>query len=236
MSFCLSAHQPAYLPWLGYLEKIARADVFIYLDSVQFEKNSFTNRNRIKSANGVHWLTVPVRSKDHLLSTMAVLEVDESQSWREKHLKSIAASYAKAPDFQTKFSRLESLYYPKISSFSEICWHQLQFWLQEFGIDTPVIRSSQLPEMGKKSDLVLNLCRHFSADEYLSGKLGRAYLKEADFTKHSIKVSYQDFKPQPYPQLHGEFVPGLAVVDIWMNSSEPLFQFFKQRGPCELFK
>ena len=92
----LSAHQPAYLPWLGYFDKIARADVFVYLDTVQFEKNSFINRNQIKTPQGAQWLTIPVRTKGHMSASLRTTEIDDSQKWRSKHIKSIETNYRKA--------------------------------------------------------------------------------------------------------------------------------------------
>ena len=89
----LSAHQPAYLPWLGYLDKIASADVFVFLDDVQFEKNSFINRNRIKTSQGAQWLTVPVRMKGHMYATLLNTSMDDSQPWRRKHLAAVALNY-----------------------------------------------------------------------------------------------------------------------------------------------
>lgn len=226
MTRCLSAHQPAYLPWLGYFEKIARSDVFVYLDTVQFEKNSFINRNRIKSTQGPLWLTIPVRQKGHMSSTLQTLQIDEAQPWRDKHLKSIALNYRKAPGFAEKFAKLEQVYDRTAPTLAEFCWRQLQFWLNELEITTPVLRASQLPVMGKKSELILNLCLQQRADAYLSGKLGRDYLDEAAFAAHRIGVSYQDYQSPCYPQLHGEFVPALGVVDLWMNSPVSLAGFF----------
>ena len=222
MNCVLSAHQPAYLPWLGYFDKIARADVFVYLDTVQFEKNSFTNRNRILGANGPMWLTVPVRQKGHLGATLQTLEIDESQPWRHKHLKSIALSYRKAPDFEQKFAKLQALYNEPCELLSDHCWTQLKFWMNELGLRTRVVRSSDLPSMGRKSNLVLDLCRYFGADAYLSGKLGRDYLDEPAFASEGISVTYQDYQCAPYPQSHGAFVPKLGIVDAWMNSEAPL--------------
>ncbi|MEI6002630.1 WbqC family protein [Paraburkholderia bengalensis] len=222
MTRVLSAHQPAYLPWLGYFDKIARADVFVYLDTVQFEKNSFTNRNRILGANGPMWLTVPVRQKGHLGATLQTLEIDDSQPWRDKHLKSIALSYRKAPGFEQKFAKLQALYHEPGALLADHCWTQLKFWMNELRVETRVVRSSELPPMGRKSDLVLDLCRHFGADAYLSGKLGRDYLDESAFAADGIAVTYQDYRCAPYPQIHGSFVPALGIVDAWMNSEAPL--------------
>ena len=106
----LSIHQPAYLPWLGYFDKIARSDLFVFLDTVQFEAGSFINRNRIKTANGPAWLTIPVKAKDHLTKTLLELEVDARQPWRDKHLRSIRFAYAKAPRFVECMPKIAGLF------------------------------------------------------------------------------------------------------------------------------
>lgn len=213
----VSIHQPAYLPWLGYLARIAASDVFVFLDTVQFEKNSYTNRNRIKTANGPIWLTVPVRQQGHIGKPLSALEIDTSQDWRKKHLASIANNYRRAPAFATRFPALQALYEPAYAHLADLCFDQLLFWLARLGIRTPVVRASSLPVQGQKSDLVLALCRHMGADTYLSGPMGRDYLCEPDFAAAGVAVQYQDFQHPVYPQLYGEFAPAMAVVDYWMN-------------------
>lgn len=218
----LSAHQPAYLPWLGYFHKIARADVFVYLDTVQFEKNSFINRNRLKTPQGVQWLTVPVKLKGHIGSTLIDTQIDDVQPWRIKHLKSIELSYRKAPFFSARYEILRNLILEPEQLLSEMCWQQLKFWLSEFNITTKVVRSSELPVDSSKSDLVLDLCKYFGADHYLSGTYGRDYLDELAFTAAGVKIEYQNFKHPVYSQLWGEFEPYLSILDYWMNCSELL--------------
>ena len=171
----LSAHQPAYLPWLGYFEKISKADIFVYLDSVQYEKNSFINRNKIKTAQGPQWLTIPVFQKGHTGTTLSETLIDESQNWRIKHLRSIELNYRKSRYFDENFPKFQKLLTTSESNLSELCWNHLHFWLSEFEIKTQIIRSSSLPSMSKKSDLVLDLCTNFGADNYLSGALGRGF-------------------------------------------------------------
>ena len=211
----LSAHQPAYLPWLGYFDKIARSDIFVYLDTVQFEKNSFINRNLIKTSQGPIWLSIPVKLKGHMDSTMLETEIDEARGWRLKHIKSVQASYCKAKHFRECFPKLEELInYPE-SSLADYCFNGLVFWCKELEINTTIVRSSSLPQFGKKSDLVLDLCKHFDVDHYLSGAFGRGYLKESDFDEAGVRIEYQDFKSPIYPQLWGEFIPNLAVLDWW---------------------
>jgi len=216
----LSAHQPAYLPWLGYFDKIARADVFVYLDTVQFEKNSFINRNQIKTSQGALWLTIPVKTKGHTSASLRTTEIDDAQHWRTKHLKSIEMNYRKAPRFEERFPKIEALLRLPVSNLAEYCFHQLRFWLDELAIDTRIVRSSELQVDSTKSDLVLDLCRNLSAGHYLSGALGRDYLIEDDFKKSGITIEYQSYSPQAYPQLWGDFIPYLSVLDWWMNTSD----------------
>lgn len=216
----LSVHQPAYLPWLGYFDKIIKSDVFVFLDSVQFEKNSFTNRNKIKTPQGAIWLTIPVKTKGHIGNTLADIEIDNIQNWQKKHLNTIFMSYKKAPRFGECYSKLENLYQQQYQLLSELCWNQLLFWLREFGCKTEVVRSTTLLIDAKKSDLILELCRHFNADHYISGVLGKNYLKEEDFLNNGIMVSYQDYQHPVYPQLWGDFLPYMSILDFWMNTND----------------
>jgi hypothetical protein len=221
----LSAHQPAYLPWLGYFDKIARADVFVYLDTVQFEKNSFINRNQIKTPQGALWLTIPVKTKGHTSGSLCTTQIDDSQPWRTKHLKSIEMNYRKAPRFEECFPKIQALLTIPESNLADYCFYQLRFWLGELAIDTRIVRSSELPITSAKSDLVFDLCQHFGAQHYLSGALGRDYLVEEDFSKAGIVIEYQNFKPPVYPQLWGDFIPYLGILDWWMNGAElPVFR------------
>lgn len=216
----LSAHQPAYLPWLGYFDKIVRSDVFIYLDTVQFEKNSFINRNQIKTPQGALWLTIPVKTKGHTIGSLRTTEIDDSQPWRTKHLKSIEMNYRRAARFDECFPKIKALINIPESNLAEYCLRQLRFWLDELHIDTRVVRSSELPITSGKSDLVFDLCQHFGAQRYLSGALGRDYLVEKDFNNAGIAIEYQSFKSPAYPQLWGAFIPNLCVLDWWMSGAE----------------
>ena len=213
----LAAHQPAYLPWLGYFEKISKSDTFIFLDSVQFEKNSFTNRNLIKTAQGTQWLTVPVKTKDHLSSSLCQIKIDPTQKWKLKHLQAIRINYAKAPYFSKLFPLLEALYQVEFEYLADFCFHHLVFWLRYLGIEREILRSSQLSITSKKSQLILDLCLSLGANEYYSGKLGADYLDEDSFRRKKIEIQYQDFQGFQYPQLYGHFVPHLSILDFCMN-------------------
>ena len=216
----VSIHQPAYLPWLGLLERIYRSDVFVFLDTVQFEKGSYVNRNKIKTATGTLWLTVPVLKKGHLSKTINEIEIDGTKPWQEKHLKTIRSSYSRAPRFKSNQKKLESLFSYRHTLLSELCFEQLNFWLSELGICRRIERASDLPEMGSKSDLVLNICRYFNATKYISGYLGHNYLIQTDFHRSGIEVEFQDYRHPIYEQIHGDFVSNLSIVDFWMNCGD----------------
>ena len=216
----LSAHQPAYLPWLGYFDKIARSDIFIYLDTVQYEKNSFINRNRIKTPQGSLWLTIPVKTKGHTHSSLLTTEIDDKQPWRVKHIKSIEANYRKAIGFDNKFAELELLINTSATNLADYCFDHLIFWCTQLRISTKIVRSSTLPPMGAKSDLIFDLCTHFGAKHYLSGALGRDYLNVDRFKNAGIEIEYQNFKNHTYTQLWGDFVPNLSIVDWYMTSGD----------------
>lgn len=224
----LTGHQPAYLPWLGYFEKIMRSDIYIYVDTVQFEHRSFINRNKIKTANGVIWLTVPVLAKGHRDSTLCELKINNENDWQKKHFLSICTAYKHAPYFQEFIEKIEPFYTKHYDSFVEFCFEYLLFWLDELKIKTKVLKLSELNVGGHKSELVLNMCKAVNADTYISGALGRNYMDDALFFNNNIKVIYQNYQSHQYPQLWGEFVPCLSILDFVMNTKE--YGLIKGRG------
>lgn len=222
-------HQPAYLPWLGYFDRIRSVDLFIYLDTVQFQKGSFQNRNKVMTQAGPKWLTVPVETAGKLYDTpLKDLCIDASQRWQAKHWSTLKMSYATAPAFRQAAAQIESFYTSEWVRLSDLCWDMLMVFNRLLGIDTKIVRASDLGDVGgQKSDLVLNLCRTVGASTYLSGSQGKNYLDEASFDRVSIAVRYQNFVPKPYRQQANIFVPALGVVDFLFNESEPAQEFAK---------
>jgi len=217
----LTAHQPAYLPWLGYLEKIMRSDYYVFLDSVQFEKNSFINRNKIKTPNGAIWLTVPVISKGHTDTTMLDLKIDKRGNWQRKHINAISLNYKKAPYYNEVMTAIEPFYNKDYDTLVDLCYEYTKFWLQYLKINTKIVKLSELGIKSEKSQLVFDICKKLDAKQYISGALGKNYLDTKAFLDAGIEVIYQDYKPQEYPQLWGnEFLPYMSVLDFVMNTKE----------------
>jgi hypothetical protein len=213
----LTAHQVSYLPWLGLFHKIALSDVYCFLDNVQFEKNSFANRNKIKTERGGLWLTVPVHSEGHFNFSLKDLKIDNSQNWANKHWKAIYFNYKKCPYFKDYDDFLKSVYEKEWVYLSDLCYTMLVYFLHELGIDVKVVKGSDLGLEEKKQELIFELCANFNSDFFVFGKLGIDYAKEEDFSKKGIKMYFQDYQHPVYPQTFGEFLPYMSIIDLLFN-------------------
>lgn len=225
----VSINQPAYLPWLGYFDRIANSDLHIVLDNVQFEKNSVTNRNKVRTAAGWCWLTVPVKTKGKFGSLIiGDLEIDNSSNWTEKHWKTICQCYGKTPFFEQYSESLKSIYSSSWTHLIELTDCLNAFLLDEvLKISTPVRYASKLQSQGKKDDLILNICREVGATTYLSGPFGREYLDENKFHQAGIIIEYQDYVHPEYHQHFHPFEPFLSTLDLIMNCGDKSLEVIK---------
>lgn len=215
----VAIHQPAYLPWLGYFYEIASADCFVYLETVQFEKNYYTNRNRIRTPQGdTLWLTVPVLMKGHTGRTIRDMRINPTDNWARRHCLTIEQHYRKAPYFDAYWPELSGLLNTRETSLTELLHRQLQYFLRILGITTRVVRSQQLDLQERKAGLVLEACRALGADRYISGVQGRNYLSLDDFRAAGISVLYNEFRHPEYPQQGGGFIPCLGIIDLLFNA------------------
>jgi hypothetical protein len=214
----VSINQPAYLPWLGYFHRIAISDLHVVLDHVQFEKNSFTNRNKVRTPSGHAWLTVPVRTKGRF-GDLAINEVEVADDgrWAGKHLATLEQSYRRAPHLDEHHAFLRDVYGGQWARLAELAGEITTHHLQAFGIDTKLVSSVDLAVPGRKAELVLNLCREVGATVYLSGPLGRDYLDEGSFEAAGIEIRYHDYVHPTYPQCQPGFEPFMAALDLLLN-------------------
>ncbi|MBN2308795.1 MAG: WbqC family protein [Candidatus Hydrogenedentes bacterium] len=209
-------HQPHYLPWLRYFEKIARSDAFIVLDTVQFSKNGWQNRNKIKTARGVGLLTVPVHANLH--DPIARIAVRRDGKWRRKHWQSIRQSYAKAPYFEAHAAFFETVYAQDWALLADLNRHLLDYFLAALGIDTPVAYASELDVPGTATERLANLVKAVGGDTYYSGAFALDEYLDADLlAREGIGLELQDWTAPVYPQLHGPFVADLSIIDLIMN-------------------
>ena len=215
----VSINQPAYLPGLGYFHRIAVSDAHIVLDQVQFEKNSFTNRNKIRTGEGWCWLTVPVKTAGKFGDlSIHEIEIANEKQWPAKHWQTLRLNYSKAPFFSHHAAFFEGIYARPWERLADLTREITAYLLDAFGVKTKLYFSSQMKASGKKDELVLNLCRELGATIYLSGPLGRNYLREELFRDHNITVRYDDYHHPMYPQVYPRFEPYLAALDLLFNA------------------
>ena len=213
--------QPGYLPWLGFFDQVQRSDVFVYYDDVQFDKHGWRNRNRVKGPDGApHWLTVPVLHSGRNWPAIMEVEIDNRVPWARKHVGTLRQFYCNAPHL--------GRYLPALAETLERRWTLLVDlnlavtelicgWL---GLARPTLRASALGMVGKQSERLLRLCRHFGARRYLSGSAAKDYLDTVLFVRDGVEVEWQDYIHPVYPQQHGAFVSHLSIVDLLFNCGE----------------
>jgi WbqC-like protein family len=214
----VSINQPCYLPWLGYFDRIVKSDLHVVLDHVQFEKNSVTNRNKIRTAEGWQWLTVPVRTKGRF-GDLAVnlIEVEDNRRWADKHWKSLEQHYRRAPYFPEHAEFFREVYTRPWRRLFELISETNRYIFGALGM-APVIRfSSEFGLQSRKEELVLDLCRAVGATHYISGPFGREYLSLPAFESAGIGVTFHDYQHPTYDQAYPGFQPHLSVVDLLFN-------------------
>ncbi len=218
----VSIAQPAYLPWPGYFDRIMASDAHVVLDHVQFEKNSVTNRNKIKTPQGEAWMTVPLLTKGNFGSLeINKVEVARNSNWQIKHWKSLQNNYAKSPCLARFQEKLGQLYTSRTyERLIDVLERGLDFFLRHLKISIPIHYSSALNCGGKKSELVLEICQKLGATTYISGPFGRDYLEREKFDAAGIKILFHEYEYVPYPQRFGDFLPGLSTIDMLLNIGE----------------
>ncbi len=217
----ISIHQPQYLPWLPYFLKIESSDLFIFLDSVDFQKNGLQNRNEIKTGQGRHWLTIPVNQK--LGQKIKDTEINNNLNWKRKHWQTLKNCYGKSKFFKEYENYFEDFYSIESKNLCELNIELTKKMMEWLKISTPTLMSSSIESDKKGSSLILELCKKNSATKYLSGVGGKSYLDIDEFNSENIIVEFQENKlPTDYPQLFPKinFMNDLSAIDIIFNCGE----------------
>lgn len=212
----ITIHQPQYIPWTAYFDKILNSDTFILLDNVQFQKNGLQNRNQIKTPQGKLWLTLPV---NHSLGQLISDVVISDTKIKEKHLRSFTMNYSKSKYFGDIFEIVESSLGTGSNSLSDISIDLIKKILDYLGYNGEIILSSDLSVSTKASELILDICKTVGAGKYISGMGGLNYLMRKDFEAAGIEVIFQKFKldehKQCFPKI--EFISDLSIIDLLFN-------------------
>jgi hypothetical protein len=212
----VAVHQPQYLPWLGYFDKINRADVFVLLDNVQFKKNEWQNRNRIKTAGGPQWLTVPVTYK--FPQRINEVVINNRERWQHQQRQAILSNYRKAPCWDYVAAFLEEIFPPVWEYLAPLNIFVVKRLAEILGIATPLYAASELPAFPENPDeRLIAIARHFGANTYLAGGGGRNYMDLDRYEKNGIKVLFQEYHHPVYEQRFGAFEPFMSVLDLLFN-------------------
>jgi len=222
--------QPGYLPWLGFFEQLYKSDLFVIYDDVTFDKGGWRNRNRVKTPQGICWLTVPVVKKDLIRTLLRDVEINNSTPWWKKHLGTLKQSYGKAPYFNDYLPIFEEGYGRRWERLIDLDMFFIEQLMKALGIERPLRFSSSLSEDGDRNGRLIRICRHFGADRFYEGKAGEDYMDIGRFRENGIEVVFQDYQHPEYPQLHGEFIPYLSVVDLLLNMGPESLSIITHRG------
>lgn len=217
----VAIHQPNFFPWLGYFNKMARADVFIIHDNVQFPKTGGTWMNRVRVlVNGVAtWLTVPVRRNYHGVQVIHEVCINDQTAWREKCLETVKHSYRRTPHFAAVYPFLESLFAYQTDRIAEFNMHAIRAVLEKLEIAPDAIESGRrLALEGKGTDLLVAMVKAVGGDTYLCGGGASGYQEDGKFDAAGLRLVNQEFHQAVYRQVGAKaFVPGLSVIDALMN-------------------
>jgi hypothetical protein len=227
-----SVHQPQYLPWIGFFDKVAASDVFVYLDEVQYKQREFQNRNKLRTKDGWMWLTVPVvAGRDTLIKDVTI---DASRDWRAEHAKSLRAWYGRAPFFEAHAGFFQGLYARPWEKLLALNVAIIRYLLDALSIKTRVVFESELNAGGTKTERIIRIGQKLGADTYLSGAGGRDYLDEKLFQGAGIRLAYQEYKHPAYRQqfaeAHDVFLPYMSVVDLLFNEGDKSLAILRGGG------
>lgn len=211
--------QSNYVPWKGYFDIIHEADVFVFLEDVQYTRRDWRNRNKIKTPGGIKWISVPVvRTTDLMIYET---KINYSQDWREKHKKTIHHSHASCEYYDNYKEDILGIYTQKYETISELNIAAIKKISALLGIETDFVNSKDLNTSGKKDDKLIEVCQKVGADSYLSGPAAKDYVVKEKFEKAGIVLEYKYYSGYPeYKQLWGEFNHFVSVIDLIFNCGE----------------
>ncbi|MBL8588194.1 MAG: WbqC family protein [Methylobacteriaceae bacterium] len=222
----VAIHQPNFFPWLGYFDKIRRADVFVFLDAVDYPRagsggmGSWANRVRIAIQGEARWITCPIRRMP-LGAPILAAEIDDAQPWRRKLLATLHANYARAPNFRAAMSILAPLIEAPIANLATFNSTAIMTLARHLGVSARFVRQSELPHAGKATDLLISLVKAAGGSAYLAGGGAAGYQQDDAFAAAGVELVDQGFTPEPYGPSRS-YLPGLSIIDYLMHDGRPL--------------
>ena len=221
--------QSNYIPWKGYFDMIHMADEFVLLDDIQYTRRDWRNRNKIKTPNGLHWLTIPVVVKGKYFQRIDETQISD-RSWSEQHWTTLEQFYRRAPCFSLYCDDVRTWYdrAGKYERLSEVNHWFLSRICETLRIPTKIRWSTEFSTPDEKSERLLAICLQAGASRYLSGPAAKGYLDVNAFRDQGIDVLWMDYGGyRPYPQLFGDYEHGVSVLDMLFNVGAAATQYLK---------
>ncbi len=225
--------QSNYIPWRGYFDFIDEVDLFIFHDDLQYTKNDWRNRNKIKTKSGTLWLTVPV----HYGTTSQLIcntHIDYSNSWHKKHINQLRQWYGRSPYFPDYCKELFDILGRPFNTISDLNIILCSWINEKLNIDTPTDISSKYELRGSKTDRLSDLLKKLGATTYISGPSAKGYLEEKLFRQNGIRLEYKIYDYLPYTQPWGEFIADVTVLDLLFNTGPEARKYLKSMKPNEV--
>ncbi|MDO9224745.1 MAG: WbqC family protein [Pseudomonadota bacterium] len=226
MSKKIAIVQSNYIPWKGYFDMIAAVDEFILYDDVQFTKNDWRNRNKIKTPKGVEWISIPVgQGINRRIRDVELLD----HRWQEKHWKSLAQNYRRSPHFAEIAAWLETLYLGQLyTHLSQVNRAFIEAICNYLGVRTRITNSWDYTLLDGKTERLADLCAKTGGSEYISGPAAMDYIDKSVFEGMGIKLTWFDYTDYPeYPQSWGPFEHGVSIMDLLFNCGKDSYQFMR---------
>jgi hypothetical protein len=209
--------QPSYVPWRGFFHQIQKADVFVFYDDVQYDKRGWRNRNRVKTAEGTRWITIPVLSRGSRTEKTLIrdMQICWDRPWNRSHWALIQHAYGKAPYFERYAPLLESFYSRRPELLADFTIELTIALAGQLGLENKrFLRSSSLEAEGTKDDRLISLMRAIGARHYISGPSARAYIDEQKLCAAGLTLEYMVYDYPEYEQLHSGYDPELSIIDL----------------------
>lgn len=219
--------QPNYIPWKGVFDLIRTVDIFVFYDDVQYTTKDWRNRNKIKTKDGMKWLTVPVIKKGMRHQPISETKIDNSTNWQSKHYKTLISSYSKSPYLKDYEYLLEEIYLKKKwNMLTDLDVKSTILIANALGIKMEWYKSSNFHETGSKDgEKVIKICQRLGCNHFINGPASRDYMNEDLFSKNDVKLSYIDYQYPEYPQLHGPFCHQVSILDLLFNCGPHALDF-----------
>ncbi len=229
----VSIHQPQYFLWLGLLDKIAKSDLFVYLDSVQFQRGGYQNRAVYSTPEGIKYLTIPVKAENHLENEVKINEIkfaDLQERILKKHYETLRHRYSHSDGWNIIGDKIYEFFCEK--EYANVCdmiINSMELTMSVFGIETKRIKASELSACGRKDELVLEIVKKTGGNIYLSGKGAKSYMREEIFEESDIKVLYQDFIHPIYKQRNCDnFFDGCMALEFFLDDQKNALNYIEK--------